>query len=155
MKDELRLTDPDTARDASFIAQVKAALAVPADAPAQLKTITRAPNGIEIEYDITLPICIVGAELGAANGVTVDERVTARLRFDAQGACVSAQLSQPDERRLRAVKDNVRKLVAHDAIYLAATSGTIDPNVLRAQRKAWYIQTDAQGRKRLRRAFIA
>lgn len=153
--EELRLTQIQMARDDKFIAQVKAALDLPADAQVQLKNIMRDANGVWVEYDITLPIRIVGAEFGVANGVTVDEHLTARLRFDARGVHVSTQVTPLDEQRLRLLKDNVRKLAKMNAIYLAAPDETIDPDTLRARHQAWYVQTDAQGHKRLRRAFIA
>lgn len=152
---ELRLTKEEMARDARFIEQVKAALDLPADAQVQLKNLAREEDGILVEYDITLPIRIVGTEFGVANGVTVDEHLSARLRFDGRGARVSTQVTQLDEQRLRLLKDNVRKLATMNAIYVAAPNETINPDTLRARRQAWYIQTDAQGRKRLRRAFIA
>lgn len=155
MEEELRLTDLDAARADAFIARVKRALALPADAHVRLKQIARANDGATVEYDITLPIRIEGSEFGAANGVTVDEHITARFSFDARGVRVSTEITQPDEQRLRALKDNVRKLAAQNAIYLAAPNESINSDALRAQRKAWYIQTDAQGYRRLRRAFIA
>jgi hypothetical protein len=77
------------------------------------------------------------------------------LQFDASGARVSSQVSSLDERRLRLTKDNLRKLAASDAIYLAAPGEAIDTDALRAQRKTWYVETDAQGHKRLKRAFMA
>lgn len=155
MKNELRLTDLDTAREAGFIKQVKAALDLPGDAQLQLKNIARDARGAVVEYVVTLPIRIVGAEFGAANGVTVDERVDALLRFDANGARVLFRVSPLDERHLRLTKDNLRKLAASNAIYLAAPDETIDPDALRAQRKSWYVETDAQGHKRLKRALMA
>lgn len=155
MEEELRLTHLDAARERDFIECVKRALALPADAQVQVKNIARAGERALVEYDITVPIRIVGAEFGAANGVTVDERITARLEFDASGARVSTHIIPLDERHLRAVKDNLRKLAAQNAIYLPAPNEPINPDALRAQRKAWYVQTDAQGHKRLRRAFIA
>jgi hypothetical protein len=155
VKGELRLADLETARDPGFIEQVKAALDLPADAQLQLKNVARDAEGAVVEYAITLPIRIVGAEFGAANGVTIDERVDAWLRFDANGVRADARLTPPDQRRLRLTKDNLRKLAAANAIYLAAPNETIDPDALRARRQAWYIQTDAQGHKRLKRAFIA
>ena len=156
MNGELRLADLETARDAGFVERVKAALDLPADAQLQLQNVTHsAQGGAVVEYVVTLPIQIVGAEFGAANGVTVDERVKALLHFDANGARVSSQVSPLDERHLRLTKDNLRKLAASDAIYLAASGAVIDPDALRAQRKSWYVETDAQGHKRLKRAWIA
>jgi hypothetical protein len=77
------------------------------------------------------------------------------LHFDANGARVSAQVSPPDERHLRLTKDNLRKLATADAIYLASPGEEIDTDALRAQRKSWYVEMDAQGHKRLKRAFMA
>ncbi len=156
MNDELRLADLETARAAGFVEQVKAALDLPADAQLQLQNVARgAHGGAVVEYAVTLPIQIVGAEFGAANGVTVDERVNASLQFDASGARVSSRVSPLDERHLRLTKDNLRKLAASDAIYLAKPGEAIDPDVLRAQRKSWYVETDAQGRRRIKRALMA
>jgi hypothetical protein len=155
VQSELRLTQIQGAREQDFIQQVRAALDLPADAQLQLTQITPEAGGTVVEYTVTLPIRLVGAELGVADGVTVDERVTARLRFDASGACVSAQLAPLDERRLKSVKDHLRQLAARGDIYLAAPNETVDADALRARRQAWYVQTDAQGNKRLRRAFIA
>ena len=140
----------------SFVEQVKAALDLPADAQLQLQNVARgAQGGAVVEYTVTLPIQIVGAEFGVANGVTVDERVNALLHFDASGARVSSQLSPLDERHLRLTKDNLRKLAESDAIYLAAPGEAIDPDALRAQRKSWYVETDTRGLKSFKRAWMA
>lgn len=151
---ELRLTQEEMARDTRFIEQVKTMLDLPADAQVRLKNLAREENNILVEYEITLPIHIVGAEFGVANGVTVDEHLTARLRFDARGVRVSTQVTPLDEQRVRLMKDNVRKLAMMNAIYLAAPGEQVNPDELRARHQAWYIQTDAQGYKRLRRAFM-
>jgi hypothetical protein len=153
---ELRLTDLETARDAGFVDQVRAALNLPADAQLQLQNVARgAQGGTVVEYTIILPIQIIGVKFGAANGVTVDERVNALLHFDVNGACVSWQLEPLNEQHLRLTKGNLRKLAESDAIYLAAPGEAIDPDALRAQGKVWYVETDAQGRKRLKRAWMA
>jgi hypothetical protein len=155
VKSELRLAGLDTARDAGFIEQVKVALGLPADAQLQLQKVERsAQGGAVVEYAATLAVQIVGAEFGAADGVTVDERVTASLQFDAAGAHVAARVSPLNERHLQLTKDNLRKLAAADAIYRASPDEAIDSAALRAQRKSWYVETDAQGHKRLRRAFM-
>lgn len=146
MSAELRLAELDTARDAGFIERVKAALDLPADAQLQLQSVVPGADGVAVvEYAVTLPIPIVGAEFGAANGVTVDERVNARLCLDANGAPISSRVSPIDERHLRLTKDHLRKLAASDAIYLTAPGEAIDADALRAQRKSWYVETDAQG----------
>ena len=149
---ELRLADLDTAREAGFIEQVKAALGLPADAQLKLQNAARGADGdVVVEYAVTLPIQIIGAEFGAASGVTVDERVSASLRFNAAGVRVASRLSPVDERHLRMIRDNVRKLAAANAIHVAATGEAIDLETLRARRQSWYVEKDAQGRKRLDR----
>ena len=155
LTDELRLTDPSLAGDAAFIAQVRTALDLPADARLQLQTAARTlPGGARIEYAVTVPIVITGVEFGVAAGVTVDERTSVALQFDARGALVSSQVTPVDEKHLRAIKTNVQKLAATDQIYVATFGEAIDPDVLRAQGKPWYIETDADARKRLRRAYM-
>ncbi|MBI5652585.1 MAG: hypothetical protein HZC40_19385 [Chloroflexi bacterium] len=156
MKTELRLTDENTARDENFIAQVRAVLDLPADARVELQNIAAdARGGWNVEYAITLPIQIRGGEFGIANGVIVDERVSAALVFDARGALVSSQVSPVDERHLRSVKDQIKKLAATDQIFSAPSGEPIDSTALRAQRKPWQIVADEQGHKRLKRAYIA
>lgn len=153
---QLVLTSLDQAREPAFIAQVKQALNLPADAELQIQNIARgAGAGGSVDYAVTMPVELRGAEFGAANGIAVDEQVTASLEFDARGQLVRSRVSPIDERHLQMVKDNVRKLAAADQIYLAAPNEEIDSDMLRAKRKPWYVVTDAQARKRLRRAYMA
>ncbi len=155
MSNELRLDNADAAHDAGFIDHVKAALGLPPDAPLELQSATQdAQGGRAVEYSAAA-MKLEGAEFGAANGVTVDERATISLRFDARGALLSSQITPADTRHLQLVKDQVRKLAAANEIYLAAPGEKIDTDALRAQRKPWYVETDAQGRKRLKRAYMA
>ena len=152
---ELRLAEPNAARDPSFIESTKAALDLPATAQLELQSATRtAQSEHTVEYSAS-QMKLVGAEFGAANGVTIDERAKVALRFDARGALVSSQIEPIDEQHLRWVKDQVRKLAAAEQIHLAAPGEAIDVDALRAQRKPWYVETDAQGSKRLKRAYVA
>ncbi len=155
MSDPLRLTDPDAARDAGFIERVRAALGLPAGVSLEFTHATEGAQGERaVEYSAT-QMKLDGAEFGAANGVTVDERATVSLRFDARGALIASQLTPVDPRHLQLVKDQVRKLAAADEIYLAAPGEKIDPDALRAKGKPWYVEIDAQGVKRLKRAYMA
>lgn len=155
MATKLRLAELDAARDPGFVERVRGALNLPPTAQLELQSATQTAQGEHaVEYSAT-QMKLEGAEFGAANGVTVDERASVSLRFDARGALVSSQLEPIDEQHLRLVKDQVRKLAAADQIYLAAPGESIDVDALRARRKPWYVETDAQGRKRLKRAFMA
>ncbi len=148
--------DINAARDAEFVERVKAALGLRPGAQLELQSATQDKQGKHtIEYVVTQPITIQGKEFGAADGVVVDERMIASLRFDARGMLVSSQVSPIDARHLQSVKDQIRKLVQADEIYLAQPNEKIDTDALRAQRKPWYVEVDAQGRKRLKRAYIA
>lgn len=156
MGTNLRLAEPNAARDPGFIEQAKSALGLPADAQLELQNVARSvQGGATVEYAVTLPVKIEGAEFGAANGIAVDERTVASLRFDARGVLASSQVNPIDERHLRLVKDNVRKLAAADAIYVTSPGEAADTDVLRIKNKPWYVETDAQGRKRLKRAYMA
>lgn len=148
--------DADAARDAAFLERVKAALGLRPGSQLELQSATQDKQGKRtIEYTVTQPVTIQGKEFGAADGVVVDERMIASLRFDARGALVSSKLSPIDARHLQLVKDQIRKLAQVDEIYLAQPNQKIDTDALRAQRKPWYVEVDAQGRKRLKRAYIA
>jgi hypothetical protein len=152
---KLRLTELDAARDLGFIERVKVALNLPATAQLELQSATQlAQNEHTVEYSAS-QMKLNGAEFGAADGVTVDERAKVALRFDVRGALVSSQIDPMDEQHLRLVKDQVRKLAVADQIYLAAPGESINVDALRAQRQPWYVETDAQGSKRLKRAFMA
>ncbi len=155
MSDQLRLIDSDAARDAGFIERVRAALGLPPDAPLEFEGVTQNAQGARAVRYTASQMKLDGAEFGAANGVTVDERANVSLQFDARGALVSSQIAPADERHLQLVKDQIRKLAAADQIYLTAPGEAIDPDALRVQRKPWYVQTDAQGGKRLKRAYMA
>ncbi|MDE3088904.1 MAG: hypothetical protein KGJ80_05925 [Chloroflexota bacterium] len=155
MENELRLTDPGAARDAGFIERVKAAVGLPADAQLELQSAAQSAGGERIVKYAAPVLKLDGAEFGAANGVVVDERVTVSLRFDARGALASSEVAPIDERHFHLVKAQVSKLAAADEIYLAAPGESIDTDALRARRKPWYVETDARGRKRLKRAYVA
>jgi hypothetical protein len=155
MSDELRLTETDAAREPGFIERVKAALNLPESALVELQSATQNAQGERVvEYSAT-QMKLAGAEFGAADGVSIDERAAVSLRFDARGALVASQIRPMDERHFELVKDQVKKLAAADEIYLAAPGEAIDVDALRARRKPWYVETDARGRKRLKRAFMA
>ncbi len=155
MSDQLRLTDPDAARDAGFIERVKTAVGLSAGVSLEFTHMTQGAQGeCAVEYSAT-QMTLDGAEFGAANGVTVDERANVLLQFDARGALVASQVTPVDPRHLQLVKDQIRKLAAADEIYLAAPGEKIDPDALRAKRKPWYVETDVQGVKRFKRAYMA
>jgi hypothetical protein len=140
--------DANAARDAAFVERVRAAFGLSPDAPLELQRAEQNAQGEwTLEYAATQYVAVDGAEFGAANGVIVDERASVHLRFDTRGALVSSQVQLVDERHLQLVKDQIRKLAAADQIDPAPTNAP--------PRRAWYVETDARRRKRLKRASIA
>lgn len=139
--------DAATAREPDFVAGVRAALHLPHDAPLSFDRVTQDEQGGHVlEYSTTVPVTLGGEQFGTANGVSVDEAGTAHVKFDASGALVSAEVSQTDPRHLQLVQDQVKKLAAADKI---ARAPELAPG------KPWYVETEKDGRKRLKRSFIA
>ncbi len=139
--------DAATARGTDFLAGVRAALHLPHDAPLSLDRVTQDDQGGHVvEYSTTVPVTLGGEQYGTANGVSVDEPGVARVRFDASGALVSSEVVPTDSRHLQLVQDQVKKLAATDQIARAP-----EP----APGKPWYVETEKNGRKRLKRAHIA
>lgn len=155
MNQGLRLTDVSGARDAGFVERVKVDLGLTKDARLDLQSANQTAQGERVIVYASSQMRLEGAEFGVADGVAVDEPATASLKLDSSGNLISSQIAPIDDRHLRAVKDQVRKLAAADEIYLAAPGQVMDVNALRAQRKPWYVETDAQGRKRLKRAYVS
>lgn len=147
---ELRWTgNADSARDANFVERVKAALNLPTNVPLEFQAVIPTANGVIINYATIESIVVQDNDLGIASGITIDEQARVELRFDASGALVSHQIKLSDERHLQLVKDNICKLAATNNIALSPQDQSS------INRKPWYIETDAQGRKRLRRASMS
>jgi hypothetical protein len=148
--------DADAARDVEFVARVRAALHLPADVQLECAGWVRDARGeITLTYDLALPVQIEGTEFGAASGTYVDEAAIARLRFGARGELASSEVVLKDERHLRLVKDQIRKLADADQIYVPDSGERIDPKALAQAHQPWFVGEDARGRKRLKRAYIA
>jgi hypothetical protein len=152
MASDLRFAgDANAARATDYIARARSMLSLPQDSQLELiRVAPDAPGGHLIEYAVTVPVEIHGTEFGVADGVTVDERVTATLRFDGQGKLVSSQVSSIDQHHLDLVKDQIKKLAAADEIGAAGEQRPAD-----SHRKLWRLENDAQGHKRLKRVQIA
>jgi len=156
MRNQIRFDDPDDVRKSDFIEQVKAALGLPHDTQLELQGIVLNSQGERIvTYSAKIEIKLESVELGEADGVVMDQWMMVSLRFDARGGLVSSHAGSLDESRVRQAREQIRRLLAADEIYVPAPGEKIDPTILRAQHKPWYIAIDEQGRKRLRRAYIS
>ncbi|MBI3741866.1 MAG: hypothetical protein HY257_08945 [Chloroflexi bacterium] len=147
--------DESVARDAAFIARIRAQLELAADVELKFAAINReADETRALLYDLILPVVVHGSEFGAADGVYVDEVARAELRFDARGALLQAAIQIQDEKHLHLVKDQIKKLAAQNAIYDASASAIPESEALVEMKKNWIVALDAQNRKRLKRAFM-
>jgi hypothetical protein len=135
----------DSALSAHFLTRVRTLLRLPPQAQLQLSGIHDDPaGGSSVEYGVTIPVQLHGAEYGIADGVTVDEQTSASLSFDAAGKLISSRLDGISERHLQLVRDQVKKLAASDQI--ASTQPEAN--------KPWYLEKDTQGVTRLKRAHM-
>ena len=96
-----------------------------------------------------------GRALGAASGAVVDVSDSLAVQVDRDGRVVSSHLHETDRAHQRRIRDHVAKLVARDRVYEAREGEQVDPAALIEQKKPYYIAYDEQGRKWIRRAFIA
>ncbi len=148
----LRFTgDAADVRSGAFVASARAALGLPQDARLDLVRVSQdAAGGHTVTYSVGTTVILQGKEFGTADGVAVDDALTATLVFDGRGELSSAETKADDPNHLRLVKDQVQKLAAAGEI--ASAPGGLG---LVGKPKPWYIETDAHGRKRLKRALIA
>jgi hypothetical protein len=147
--------DFQAAQADAVLEAARPALNLPRDVPLRVDAVTQTPRKTEIHFSCTLPVQLTPKGLGDAAGIQVDVSANGSLEFDQRGELVDAQVAPTDPHALDAVRDQVNRLVANDQIYFAAPDEKINPDQLRTQGKPWYVQTDAQGRRRLKRAYIA
>lgn len=146
MADELVFArNSDSVLGAQFLARVRKLLRLPPQAQLQSSGIRDDPaGGFSIDYDVMMPVQLQGPEYGIADGVTVEEQISARLSFDAAGKFISSRLGGIDERHLQLVRDQVIKLAATGQIALTRPETG----------KPWYLEKDTEGVTRLKRAHM-
>ncbi len=96
-----------------------------------------------------------GTQLGIARGAIVDVSDSLAVQVDREGKVVSSHLHRTDRAHQRRIRDHIEKLVARDRVYEAREGEQVDPAALIDQKKPYFIAYDEQGRKLIRRAFIA
>jgi hypothetical protein len=130
-------------------------LDLPNDAQLDVENVTRSARGVRIDFSYTTSVELDNHELRDVAGVRVDIRSHGDLRFNSKGTLVQYQVEPADDTQVRAIRDNLAKLIAADKVYIAEPGENVDPDKLRALGKPWYVEQDAQGRKHLRRAWIS
>lgn len=142
-----------TDNENDLISLARAALHLPEHVRLELQNVRDDGHGNRtVEYSVIQPVELRGREYGVADGVWVDSRASATLKL-AQGRLVASELGPMDQQRLDLVKDQVKKLAATDQIDSPgsqAHGGRGSAGI-----KPWYVEVDAQGRKRLVRSHMA
>ena len=96
-----------------------------------------------------------GKQLGVARGAVVDVSDSLAVQVDREGKVVSSHLHRSDRAHQRRIRDHIEKLVARNRVYEAREGEQVDSAALIDQKKPYFIAYDEQGRKLIRRAFIA
>lgn len=108
-----------------------------------------------VQYRAEKMVVLKGKQYGAANGVSIPIQSGLTLSVSSAGSVESSNgyASGPDE--LRAVKNHVEKLAERDKIYDTRPGDDVNITHLITRKQPYYVDYDDQGRKVLRRAFIA
>ena len=130
-------------------------LELPPDAKLRVENVTQTTRGTRIDFSYTRAITLDDDSLDDVAGIKVDVSSSGDLKFNARGTLISYEVKPADPRELRAITDQLSKLVANGDVYVAKRGEKVDPEQLRQDGKAWYIQEDAQGKKYLKRAWIS
>ena len=134
--------------------QARPVLKLPPDANVRVESVTQTARTTRIEFSYTHSVKL-DDDQSAVSGIRVDVNAHGALKFNARGILISYHVEPADPRQLRAMSDHLSKLVANGQVYVAKRGERIDPEQLRRQGKAWYVQEDAQGNKHLKRAWIS
>lgn len=145
--------DEDVAR--AVLDRARDALDIPTDAEIRIENVVRTERSTRIYFTYTTSVELHDANLEAIGGVRVNVTSRGDLRFNSKGILIKYEIEPVESDQLRAVRENLRRLVAANQIYVAAPGEAIDPERLLAEGKAWYVEQDAHGKKLLRRASIS
>jgi len=148
-------TDFDNSDAPQILDRAREILELPPDAKLRVENVTKTARSTRIDFLVTRAVTLDDEALNDVMGLRVDVNSHGELKFNAQGCLVSHQVAPADPRELRAITDHLSKMVANGQVYVAKQGEKIDPEQLRQQGKAWYIQEDAQGKKVLKRAWVS
>ncbi len=135
--------------------EARPVLDLPPDAKLHVDNVARTKRGTRIDFTYTMSVPLENGELREMSDVHVEVSSRGDLKFNSHGSLVAYQVEPADQRQLRAIRDNVNKLLASGQIYVAEEGEQVDPDKLRAQGKAWYIIRDEHGNKLLCRAWMS
>ncbi|MBI5304517.1 MAG: hypothetical protein HY868_20455 [Chloroflexi bacterium] len=108
-----------------------------------------------LHYAAPREVALKGKALGVAQGAVVTVTDAVAVQVDREGKVVSANQHKVDRGQEQRITDHVAKLVERNRVYAAKEGEEVDPAALIEKRQPYYVAYDAQGTKRIRRAFIA
>lgn len=135
--------------------EARPVLDLPPDAKLRVEHVAKTQRGTRIDFTYTQSVPLEDQALELVSGVCVEISARGDLKFDARGALVAYEIEPADPRQLRAISDNLSKLIANGRIYIAKVGEEVDPDILRAQGKDWYLVQDEKGYKHLHRAWVS
>ncbi|HZQ07459.1 MAG TPA: hypothetical protein VFD70_12840 [Anaerolineae bacterium] len=144
----------DEADAPEVLEEARPVLDLPSDAQLRVENVRKTSRGTDIEFTYTSYVEIDDGELRAVAGVRVQVSAHGDLRFDSKGELVAHEVEPPDP-QVRAIRDQLAKLIASGQVYVAKPGEKVDPDKLRAMGKSWYVEEDEDGNKHLRRAWIS
>lgn len=147
------------------IAQATAGQELPSDARKKLKLPRRdfrlvqetpkRDDGRVLHFVAPREMQLKGRDLGPARGAVVTVTDAVSLHVDPDGRVLSANQHKVDKGQEKRIQDHVAKLVRRGRIYDAGKEGAVDPSLLIERKQPYYLEYDNEGKKRIRRAFIA
>lgn len=141
--------------DAELPAQVRASLKAPKKDFRLVAEQLQGGGRRVLHYRVEREMQLKGARLGAARGATVTLWDSIAVHVAPDGRMISAHHLRTDRAHERRIRDHVAKLVARGRVYAAQEGERVDPSALIARKQPYYISYEPDGKKRIRRAFIA
>ncbi|MCC7162569.1 MAG: hypothetical protein IT331_08750 [Anaerolineae bacterium] len=153
---ELSLPENFQVQDApQVLERARPALDLPPDAQVRVENVRKTSRGTRITFSYTHAVKIENQELCDAQDICVEVSSYGDLRFNARGILVTCNVKPTEPEQVRAISDHLNKLVAGGHVYVAKRGEHVDLEQLREQGKSWYLEEDAQGNRKLKRAWIA
>lgn len=147
--------DINPANAGEILDSMRKTLGLPPDAKLQAKGVSQTARGTKISFTYVSSIPLEGESLGDVAGVRVDVSGEGSVTIDSNGKITNQKIESSDPRQLKAIRDNVTKLVANGEVYVPKPGEVVDREWLRTHGKTWYVEQNESGERRLRRAQIA
>jgi hypothetical protein len=99
-------------------------------------------------------VLVEGEELGEASGYFAKLGGSITLRFDSSGSLSTYELEDVSEESIEEGKAGLVKMLKEGRVYFAQPGEPVDISRLIRRKQEFYVQVDADGRKRLHRTYM-